>query len=69
MNQDPPEGMEAKDVLLQVAIGDAQVTTLGAHIMARAYGASTIAPETRPIWGCQRPRAGTEARQLWSGST
>ncbi len=38
-------------VILQPAIGDHQVTTLGAHIMARAIGAVTIAPQTRPIYG------------------
>lgn len=51
LNRDPPEGMTAKEALLQVAIGDAQVTTLGAHLQARAYGAVTIAPEVRPIFG------------------
>lgn len=45
------DGIAAKQVLIQAAIGDAQVTTLGAHVMARAYGASTVAPETRPVWG------------------
>ncbi|MFW6049983.1 MAG: hypothetical protein ACODAU_02345 [Myxococcota bacterium] len=40
-----------KDVLLQVAINDHQVTTLGAHIQARAWGARTVMPETRPVWG------------------
>jgi hypothetical protein len=42
-----------KDLLLQVAINDHQVTTLGAHIQARAWAASTIQPETRPIWGIE----------------
>jgi hypothetical protein len=42
-----------KEVLMQVAIGDAQVTTLGAHVMARALGASTVAPQTREIWGVE----------------
>lgn len=46
-----------KDVLMQVAIGDAQVTTLGAHYQARAYGASTVAPQTRPIWGIEEAAA------------
>jgi len=53
MNKEPSPGIPAKDVLLQVAIGDAQVPTLGAHIQARAFGASTIAPQTRPIWGVE----------------
>jgi hypothetical protein len=54
---DTSGGVGAKDVLLQVAIGDAQVTTLGAQVMARAYGASTIAPQTRPIFGVQEQSA------------
>ena len=41
------------EVILQPAIGDYQVTTLGAHVMARAVGAVTIAPQTRPIWGLE----------------
>ena len=49
----PPEGMQPKSVLMQVAIGDAQVTTLGAHIQARTYGASLVAPETREVWGLE----------------
>lgn len=40
----------AHDVLMQVSIGDHQVTTLGAHILARAAGAKTINPAVRPIF-------------------
>ncbi|MCP4922202.1 MAG: hypothetical protein GY913_35320 [Proteobacteria bacterium] len=57
MNQIPQDGSPAKAVLQQVALGDAQVTTLGAHIMARAYQSNTIAPETRPIWGVEEAEA------------
>ncbi len=58
MNEAPGPGAPAKQVLIQTAIGDAQVTTLGAQLMARAYGASTIAPETRPIWGVDEQAGG-----------
>lgn len=58
MNEDPAPGVPAKQVLIQDAIGDAQVTTLGAQIMARAYGASTVAPQTRPIWGVDEAAGG-----------
>ena len=44
-------GTPDKRYLMQVAIGDAQVTTLGAHIAARALDAPTLAPAVRPIWG------------------
>lgn len=40
-----------KEVLQQVGIGDNQVTTLGAHYQARAYGSKLIVPETRAVWG------------------
>jgi len=57
MNQEPREGVPAKDVLLQAGIGDAQVTTLGAQIMARAYGATTVSPQTRPVFGVDEREA------------
>lgn len=41
----------AHSVLMQVSIGDHQVTTLGAHILARAAGAVTLKPANRPIYG------------------
>jgi len=58
MNEAPAADNVAKDILLQVAIGDAQVNTLGAHVMARAYGAKTVAPQTRPIWGIEEAEPG-----------
>jgi hypothetical protein len=38
-------------VLLHVAIGDHQVTPLGAHIIARTVGAQNLAPVNRHVWG------------------
>jgi hypothetical protein len=58
MNRDPSPTVGAKQVLMQVAIGDAQVTNIGAHIQARAFGASTIAPQFRPIWGVEEQPSG-----------
>ena len=46
-----------KAVLLQAALGDAQVTTLGAEFMARTLEASTIEPETRRVYGVPERRA------------
>ena len=41
-----------EEVLLPVAIGDHQVTTLGAHIMARAIGGVVnLSPTNRTIFG------------------
>ena len=62
MNQQPWEDTPAKQVLLQAALGDHQVTHLGAEIMARAYGAKLIAPATQPVWGLE------EVEGPWTGS-
>jgi hypothetical protein len=53
MNRDVPDGQPSKDILMQVAIGDAQVTTYGAQIQARMYQSSTVAPQTRPVFGIE----------------
>lgn len=51
-------GSPPKEVLLEVAIGDHQVSTLGAHIMARAIGGvANILPENRAIWGIEGAEA------------
>jgi len=46
-------GSPPKDVLFQVAIGDHQVSTLGAHIMARAADVPNLGPVNREIWGVE----------------
>ncbi|MDP2315432.1 MAG: hypothetical protein Q8P41_21220 [Pseudomonadota bacterium] len=51
MIEDPIDGVPVKRVLLQDAIGDAQVSTIGAQNMARAYGASLIETPFAEIWG------------------
>ena len=38
-------------MLIQVAYGDPQVTTIGARIMARAYGATAVSPALEPVYG------------------
>ncbi len=58
MNAEPDPKVGAKQVLMQVALGDAQVTNVGAHIQARAFGASTVAPQLRPIWGVEEKAPG-----------
>lgn len=62
VNQDPLPDTPAKQVLIQVAVGDVQVTTLGAHIMARSYGAALIDEPVRPVWGLETQSSG------WTGS-
>ncbi|MEZ4235635.1 MAG: hypothetical protein R3F59_05635 [Myxococcota bacterium] len=44
-------GTPEKRWLMQVGVGDAQVSTLGAHILARSVGAVTLAPAVRDIFG------------------
>ncbi|MFO0589250.1 MAG: hypothetical protein U0441_17060 [Polyangiaceae bacterium] len=51
-----------KDVLLHVAIGDHQVSPLGAHVLARAVGAKSMKPAVRPIFGVE------EAEMPYQGS-
>jgi len=60
MNLEPLAGCQPKEVLLQAALGDKQVTPLGAEIMARAYGASTVSPQTRSVFGLRERKAHTE---------
>ena len=55
-NEEPLDGV-AHQVLLQDAIGDWQVTTLGAQNMARAYGASLVSPTYRDVWGLETRKA------------
>ncbi len=45
------------DVLLHVAIGDQQVTPLGAHYIARAAKAKNVTPYARKIWGLEEQKA------------
>ncbi len=46
-------GTPAHDVLVDVAIGDHQVTPLGAHVLARALGAKNVAPVNRDVFGVE----------------
>lgn len=64
MNQEPLPGVPAKQILIQDAIGDAQVTTLGAHNMARAYGAVTIGTPVADIWGVEVVESATEGQSV-----
>jgi len=49
----PLPGTTDHDVLLHVAIGDYQVTPLGAHLIARTVGAKNLAPVNRSIFGIE----------------
>ncbi len=64
MNEEPLADTPAKDILIQDAIGDAQVTTLGAHIMARAYGAHLIETPVNEVWGLEVAPSGSTGSAL-----
>lgn len=53
INQDLLPGTPKHEVLLSVAIGDHQVTPLGAHYIARAVKAKNVSPFNRKIWGLE----------------
>lgn len=64
LGEQPLPGARPKRVLHQAAIGDPQVTTLGAHVGARAWGAVSVAPAVRPIWGVEEVSAPIEGSAL-----
>ncbi len=45
------DGVPEKQILIQAGVGDAQVPTLGAHMLARSIGASMVGTPVREIWG------------------
>lgn len=49
--RDEALGTPARDVLLQVALGDHQVTNYGSHIMARTIGLPLLTPAPRSVFG------------------
>jgi hypothetical protein len=46
-------GTPAHEVLMHVAIGDHQVSPLGAHVMARTLGAKNLKPLNRDVFGVE----------------
>lgn len=47
-------GTPAHEVLLLDSIGDHQVSTLGAHVMARTMGIPLLAENPREVWGLEQ---------------
>ena len=64
MGPDNYAGNPETRILQQVGIGDAQVTTLGAHILARGYGTTNISPANRPVWGVANGEGPIEGNAL-----
>lgn len=53
LHGNPLPGTPDHEVLLHVAIGDYQVTPLGAHMIARTIGAKNLKPVNRSIFGIE----------------
>jgi hypothetical protein len=53
IRNDMHPGTPAHEVLMHVAIGDHQVSPLGAHFMARTLGAKNLRPVNREIFGVE----------------
>lgn len=51
-------GTSPHEVLMQVAIGDHQVTNYGSHIMARTIGLPLLTPAPRSVWGLDEVTSG-----------
>lgn len=54
-------GTPTHQVLLLDAIGDHQVTTLGAHVMARSIGVPLLAENPREVWGLEQAEGPLES--------
>lgn len=59
VTQNALPGTAPKEVLMRVAIGDHQVTTLGAHIMARSMRATHLTTGLRDVFGLETATATT----------
>ena len=57
INKDMLPGTPKHEILIHDALGDQQVSTLGAQLIARTVGAKAITPAVRPIYGV--PEAAT----------
>ena len=60
----PLPNTPVKNIILQIAQGDAQVTPLGAHIQARGIGAKLLQPSFRDIWGLDTMESGETGSAL-----
>lgn len=57
-------GTPAHDLLIHVAIGDHQVTPLGAHIIARTVKAKNLSPVNRSVFGLEEAPAPLEGAAM-----
>jgi hypothetical protein len=60
IRENPLPGTNAKEVLTRVAIGDHQVTTYAAHVMARTLKAPHLTTGLRSVWGLEEVTSTSE---------
>ncbi|MFZ1866551.1 MAG: hypothetical protein WAU39_20190, partial [Polyangiales bacterium] len=65
IRENPLPGTNAKDVLMRAAIGDHQVTTYAAHLMARTLDVPHLTTGLRSIWGLT-PVESTESGSFYT---
>jgi hypothetical protein len=68
--QGTPTGVPAKQILLQIALGDQEVPNLGSYWMARTMNLPVLAPSPTTPWGLsaqQSPLAGGSALVIMDG--
>jgi hypothetical protein len=62
----PLPGTSAKQVLMQIAVGDSQVPNLSAEIQARTLGLPILSPSARAVWGLDSAESGAaQAISFW----
>jgi hypothetical protein len=62
----PLAGTGEKQVLMQIAVGDSQVTNLAAEIQARTLGLPLLSPSAREVWDLETVGGGAEqAIVMW----
>ncbi len=61
---DPLPNTPPHRVLLHAAVGDHQVTPLGAHLIARAIGARLLEPAARDVWGIEHAEGQVDGSAL-----
>ncbi|MEM7136687.1 MAG: hypothetical protein AAF500_08925 [Myxococcota bacterium] len=64
VTRDPLPGVNTKQVLTRVAIGDHEVPTYGGHILARTLGATHLTTGLRDVWGLDTAIATTSGSVL-----
>ncbi len=57
---EPLPDTEPKHLLMQIAVGDCQVSNLAAEIQARTLGMELLTPSAKDVWGLETTEGGSE---------